>query len=618
MENRIPIDELFRNGLAHGKEQMNLGAWANMERMLDGKNPYAKEKSNRKPWIYFITSILLLAGMLTAGYFGKTNSNSISSGMQTNQLANASNTSAKIAPQPSNNNTISNSSHPTTLENQIKKTTSQKTNIHDEDIVTRTQTEKKKVPTKNVVLRSNPTSTNISEFSASTNENIAHKEVIKGKHSTSILASSNKSKPNSIIPSHTPTEIEGSSNAMAKMDNADVHTKYDNSTFNKKDSMAQYIVSEKVARRRDGSVKLIEYDTINKSKQAIETTAKVERSNLKDEATSSHSNMENIFQSSNPRYVKVSKEEEEKMTTSQEPITRKKIQLETRNNNNNIAHTSSSITPPTDNGKSKEYHTSFFQDMNKFTRDTYHKLITASIGLFHMKIPIYSGMTVGINKSILNATHNFGGFQIGSTGLIPINDYLSLLTEAKFFYRNNSGYTIADIYSNILNTSVDQVSLQNQNKYIYNYQKDSLVKTYNFKHFMSLELPILLQANYRSFALYGGANVAYNFKLNIKEIDRKYVIDQTDTVDKSVTYNFPTSQGQQYARNDFAKRFGIGYVFGGSYSFNPNLYVDLRLTQNVWDNTKTNAAKEISNGFFKVPYIQFSLGYRFRKFTPNN
>ena len=235
-----------------------------------------------------------------------------------------------------------------------------------------------------------------------------------------------------------------------------------------------------------------------------------------------------------------------------------------------------------------------------------------------MKVPIYSGMIVGINKSVLNPTHNFGGFQIGSTGLIPINDYISLLTEAKFFYRNNSGYTIADIYSNILNTSVDQVSLQNQNKYIYNYQKDSLVKTYNFKHFMSLELPIFLQANYRSFALYGGANLAYNFKLNIKEIDKKYLINQIDTVDKSVTYNFPISQGQQYTRNDFAKRFGIGYVIGGSYSFNPNLYVDLRLTQNVWDNTKTNTAKEISNGFFKVPYIQFSLGYRFRKFTPNN
>jgi len=33
---------------------------------------------------------------------------------------------------------------------------------------------------------------------------------------------------------------------------------------------------------------------------------------------------------------------------------------------------------------------------------------------------------------------------------------------------------------------------------------------------------------------------------------------------------------------------------------------------------KTNAAREISNGFFKVPSFHFSLGYRFRKFTPDN
>jgi hypothetical protein len=37
----VPIDDLFREKLSGGEEQLNLGAWANMERMLDGKNPYA-------------------------------------------------------------------------------------------------------------------------------------------------------------------------------------------------------------------------------------------------------------------------------------------------------------------------------------------------------------------------------------------------------------------------------------------------------------------------------------------------------------------------------------------------------------------------------------------------
>jgi hypothetical protein len=41
MEKNIPIDQLFKNNLSDGQEQLNLGAWANMERLLDGKNPYA-------------------------------------------------------------------------------------------------------------------------------------------------------------------------------------------------------------------------------------------------------------------------------------------------------------------------------------------------------------------------------------------------------------------------------------------------------------------------------------------------------------------------------------------------------------------------------------------------
>jgi hypothetical protein len=47
MENRIPIDDLFRDVLSQGKEQLNLGAWANMERMLDGKNPYSQEEPKK-------------------------------------------------------------------------------------------------------------------------------------------------------------------------------------------------------------------------------------------------------------------------------------------------------------------------------------------------------------------------------------------------------------------------------------------------------------------------------------------------------------------------------------------------------------------------------------------
>jgi hypothetical protein len=52
--------------------------------------------------------------------------------------------------------------------------------------------------------------------------------------------------------------------------------------------------------------------------------------------------------------------------------------------------------------------------------------------------------------------------------------------------------------------------------------------------------------------------------------------------------------------------------------FNQNVYVDLRVTKNVWDDAKTLSAKEVSSNYFKVPTLQLSLGYRFKKFSTDN
>jgi opacity protein-like surface antigen len=95
-------------------------------------------------------------------------------------------------------------------------------------------------------------------------------------------------------------------------------------------------------------------------------------------------------------------------------------------------------------------------------------------------------------------------------------------------------------------------------------------------------------------------------------------VSHIDTLATSVGFDFPVDKASQYMKSDFSSRFGLGYTIGAAYSFSPQLYIDLRITQNVWDNMKTNAAREISNGFFKVPSFHFSLGYRFRKFTPDN
>ncbi|MBK7762233.1 MAG: outer membrane beta-barrel protein [Bacteroidetes bacterium] len=317
---------------------------------------------------------------------------------------------------------------------------------------------------------------------------------------------------------------------------------------------------------------------------------------------------------SNPRYVDLSSEAELK-ANEQTDLNSKKEETssaaeESSKVQNQVLATTNSISKK----RSSSNQTSYFEDLKRFSSDTYQKLVNAV--KFGAHPDTYTGLSMGMNASLSSAQNNFGGFHAGLTNLKPVSDYFSVLTEFKFFYRNNGGYTVNDIYTRTLNRWTDNSSLTHQT--IYNYQMDSTVRTYNFKNFYSLELPIMMQLNDRSFAIYGGANLAYNFKLNVNEKTRNYVIDKHDTMSNSFVYSFPADKGSQLQRSDFSSRFGLGYTMGASYQFSPQLYVDVRMSQNVWDNMKTNAAREISNGFFKVPNVQFSLGYRFRKFVPDN
>jgi hypothetical protein len=42
----------------------------------------------------------------------------------------------------------------------------------------------------------------------------------------------------------------------------------------------------------------------------------------------------------------------------------------------------------------------------------------------------------------------------------------------------------------------------------------------------------------------------------------------------------------------------------------------MRMVRNVSDNAQTLSARDVSANTFKVPSVQLSLGYRFRKFIP--
>jgi len=131
-------------------------------------------------------------------------------------------------------------------------------------------------------------------------------------------------------------------------------------------------------------------------------------------------------------------------------------------------------------------------------------------------------------------------------------------------------------------------------------------------------LPIILQSHIGKFTPYVGFNLAYSFKLNTTSISKSYAVKDTVIMSNSISFIEPSNTSYEFLREDFGSRLGLGYTIGTSYSLNPNLYIDLRLSNVLKDNSKTLSAREISDGIFKVPFVQFSIGYRFKKFTPNN
>jgi hypothetical protein len=617
MGKQIPIDDIFRNGLSEGQEQLNLGAWANMERMLDGKNPYAEEEQKKKrrilPFLLFFT---LISGVVTAGYLAVKNNLNSNTTKETVYLNNIS----------TNNNTdkINHNQANTATQTENKNIQTEKTNTQNNHSslntnASKTFNESKKSTKSNSSTQSsnveasintsiNESNNSLTASSASTTKNTGTKKNSASKlnKKSDPKTSTEKNNVENQIASKSKTEstnqpnvnIDGISNKVDLGQKETVtKTKKEQKTYK------AFKMNEHVKRNRDGSAD-VNFDTISITQNTLETNVQVEPK------------IELGYEKTNPRFVEITTEQEIAMLnqTQQEPL------LES-----NIAPTSkaelsktSSKAPTLTNKKSTPENEGFFDKLRKFASTSWQKMAILGPNVYNLTGPSCPGMSVGVNAALFNPSNNFGGFQAGLNNLKPIGEHFSFFTELKIFFRNNSGYTVEDAFTENKNFSKDNITMTNQNKTIYSYQIDSTVNFYNFKNFVSLELPIMFQAHYKSFTAYGGMNIAYNFRLNFKELKRNYIVNISDTVDNSFSYATRPEVGKKYSRDDFSGKLGLGYVVGASYSFNPNLYLDLRVTQNTWDNAQTISAREVSKNYFRVPSIQFSLGYRFKKFTPGN
>ena len=647
MQSKNSIDMLVRQALEGGQEQLNLGAWANMDRMLDGKNPYAKaEDDDKKRGIFWLFGALLIAlGLFGSGTYHYFHKRSIASNKTEKHLAtNAdkvikSKANSYASPVVANNSadqTNSNNASNANIENNkasleniqpISKIANNQSN-NTYKIISNTET-KNGVSVGNSLSKTNLSNQNIKTTNYTNNLN--NNTTINNRM---IFAEQNTQLPN-IIPSNNYNVNDITSANLVKSEfyklekiatiNQPILPSYadaDHTLAPIKIPDSIFIINKVISsiKTEDG---LMEKEKIEYKKVALADAGKpklVAAENKEEEIL--QRNYKTAEEFNDKKLVSATPAKKSKKVDGNKGITSNTISENGTNTNiaksnhtitlaNNIATTGKKeeVTKTDAKPKTNASTTNWAQKAMENMVETTKRL--GYIKIFNQKLEVNPGVFAGINGSFFNTEHDFGGFQTGTNLMIQIGKNLSLIPHLGFYYRNNGGYGIKDYQTTITNQNV-KISTDGLSN-IYSYQLDSTRVNYNFKHIYSFEAPILLQYNRRDFGFYGGVNLSYGLKMNTVNNSKSFTEQKEIILPLGAAYAYPGSQSTYYKSTDFQSRFGIGYVVGGSYDFHPNLYVDFRITQNLWDNSGTQSAIEMSKKMFRVPSLQLGIGYRFKE-----
>ena len=203
-----------------------------------------------------------------------------------------------------------------------------------------------------------------------------------------------------------------------------------------------------------------------------------------------------------------------------------------------------------------------------------------------------AGLTAGINGTFFGP-NSFKGFQFGFTGNFIFSESLSVLTELKYFHRINNDYSLNDNYYTYTPIGGGQ------------YSKTLQPLSYTFSTLHSIELPVSIHYCMSHFNFFVGGNLVYAFAINTGAAPQPANTNTPIIVSAQGNDNAPKLQP-----DDFNSRFGLGYLLGISYQVSPNVTLDFRNVQTVWNNGSSQGAKLISNQLYKSPSLQVSVGYR--------
>jgi len=577
MNKKISIDELVRQKVANGEEPHNLGAWANMERMLDGKNPYHQDKDDKKPfWMFLLLGFLVVGTSIIAGYSYLKKDNHLS--QNSADIIPTKGTSANI-----NTQKILDQNNESPTEGALAVASANNNDIIEQ--IEKTESNKLQQKLTDPTKLSSPL---LASQAASINQPNVNKSAITASALPNKLNSNAIKKPTTTFPTVSSERKNLKPSDLYTLDNKknQVNTEKIEPTITESylDTTKITEVSQHVVKDQSGNKKIItdsfSYALVQEKKRTV----------------------------INPRFVALNEEQEMAAQRKTALASNEKI-AESAQARIDI-HEPVSQTPNTANSKSAKVSTKERSGFFTLFKNISEGINQKAIQITHTKFPIHTGMFVGLNAALVNSKHNFGGFQGGFTAMTPLSRLLTLQMEARFIHKNNSGYTIKDNRNVVRSTFIDTTSVFKSK--IYNYEIDSVNYGYNLNNFYTLQIPLLLNADFQKINVYAGMHFDYGFRMNIITSSRSNSLTASDTVGASETYIPRNNTDTRLTRNDFGRRFGLGYTVGGAYQFNDKLSLDLRMSNLFWDNTSGVAKKEITNVFFRIPSFQLSVAYRFR------
>jgi hypothetical protein len=655
MDTRQHIDDWINERLGKDEEQLNLGAWTNMQSMLNGQNPYAK-KDNKK-WVIYLSALALLVGSISFSaikYFNTSNGKLVNNKFTTS-LNNETQSEISSTTLTDNNvalgsQEMQNSNTPAT---KVSIKSNETANILKEDQVPQIVYNKQnksiamgvtdearnlnssKINDAELVVT--PTQKNIAnksftaEYSTQNIQRTSTKSLANNKLSTNIAAAKSeaeieaKSTPADVIVLKTANKItsnkgtkkltaihDGNENILEDQVKNEPPTK---KVFKVKGKDYTAVTLAKKTVKVDGQ-KVDVVETLSVAKviaPVVDSIVEIKENTFNSESVAKSVVKEII----NPRAVNLSLAEQAK--ADRKPSLLPPAKAVVTNNSEPVFVASTQPLEMKSTAKSTETDTIKPIIKKMVTNETWLMSAMAAtiasaqklgeIKLFNYKLKVNPGIFTGLNMAAWDSQHNFGGFQAGTNVLLQLGKRIGLVQNLGFYMRNNGGYSIKDNQINISNKQVS-ATLPNGN-IAYAYDMDSIAISHNFKNVYAFEFPLVIQYQLKSVGFYGGVNLAYGLKMKPQTFVKSFQSSVFDTLSSSFQYTYPNGSIPYYKTTDFNSRFGIGYVGGVNYQFNPQIYVDLRFAKSTWDNATTVSAQQMSANMFRLPTFSLSIGYRF-------